>query len=161
MRFFRVINLRVRHDFCFVRKQFLISHAVWFWSCKHLLREGKGSVERLQREMEVLAAVVRVWWYLWFRERLAAERKSRFLKEGKGISCPSTKWLSLLIYFSGISPQLPGWPGPWLHRLLWESFSTMLILKADTWGDCESVVGWKTGPGIPDLPSASRVTAPS
>lgn len=69
--------------------------------------------------------------YLHIRELLAAWGKSSFLKERKWVSHPSSSWLSLLTYFSGISAQLPRWPGPWLHRFLWESYSTTLILKTD------------------------------
>lgn len=53
-----------------------------------LLMEGKGFVKCLQQKVEVPAAAVRVWWYLYVRELLAAWRKSSFLKV-KGSHAPA------------------------------------------------------------------------
>lgn len=112
MQFFLTVNLCVRQDFCFVRKQFLISHAVWLWSCKYLLREGKGFEKWLWQEIgSTCGCCESCGGTSTFREVLAAWRKSRLLKEDKEISCPSSYWLFLFIYFSGISAQLHWSPG--------------------------------------------------
>lgn len=70
MRFFRMMNLHVRHDFCFIRKQFLISQAglVFFFGPANIYSgRRKGFVKLLWKGMEVPAAVVRAWWYLRIR----------------------------------------------------------------------------------------------
>lgn len=68
------------------------------------------------------------------------EGRADFWKKIKGFHAPAPTDFP----YSFISVQFqPWWLGFWLHRLLWESYSTMLSWQADAEGACASQ--WQDG----------------